>query len=570
MLSAYKQMCHICQEESVWTSEQNGRSTCLNCLNRLVDFSGENSEEQKTGIDIAKSLAAILDILEVMPFRDMSSAVVPAKHTLSIAKRLGAEALEMRSLLVHADIITRQGSVAEGGRIFHEVNAWGIEEMNTVVIARSHRLLSSFFSRMGDNTSAFEHAVRAVENTFDNALPHIRADHLLILALTLGDNGAYDEADRRFGEVLDIAAETNDVQLAIISINNMAFTAYQLGDAASSQELVTRLRSIAEEHSVPLDAITLDTIARIEILLGRPVDSEKTLEPVLKDISKRMLNELTALPECLLTAAVAQRMQGALKRAQASLDKAKHLANELGLAPLRVKVRLEQAELFAAAGSYREAYEEHRGFHADEETLRKYERESRARILKLVFEAEEARRDSEHYREMALRDPLTNLHNRRYIDSHIEQLIADAAARSEPLTVAMLDLDNFKQINDTLSHDVGDAVLVHFARILTVTTLETAMVARIGGEEFLVILPRVDEQEGLRCAEELRRAVRSADWSPITGDLPVTVSIGVCTAYGNQACRSSLLSEADRNLYIAKRSGRDRVYSAAMSPKLIN
>ncbi|MDT5043102.1 MAG: hypothetical protein QOE51_4087, partial [Actinoplanes sp.] len=140
---------------------------------------------------------------------------------------------------------------------------------------------------------------------------------------------------------------------------------------------------------------------------------------------------------------------------------------------------------------------------------------------------------------------------------------AEAAATRTPLTVALFDLDYFKRINDSLSHDVGDQVLVAVANLVT-TELERlavdSFIARMGGEEFLAVLPGVDSTQAFGQLDHIRHRIAAHPWQPITGNLPVTVSIGaVSTGLAEYATQAELLAEADRRLYEAKRAGRDRV-----------
>jgi diguanylate cyclase (GGDEF)-like protein len=160
---------------------------------------------------------------------------------------------------------------------------------------------------------------------------------------------------------------------------------------------------------------------------------------------------------------------------------------------------------------------------------------------------------------MAHRDPLTGLHNRRYVNERLPALLGEASVRRAPLSVAILDLDHFKRINDTLSHSTGDAVLQQVARLLVEAATGPAVAARMGGEEFLLILPDVDAAEAARRCEQVRLRIRAHDWEPVAGALPVTASIGVTTVPDGRGTPSALLSRADRNLYAAKRAGRDRV-----------
>jgi PleD family two-component response regulator len=186
--------------------------------------------------------------------------------------------------------------------------------------------------------------------------------------------------------------------------------------------------------------------------------------------------------------------------------------------------------------------------------------------MQAIFEANEARQATEQFREMAHRDALTGLYNRRYVDEQLPKLLA----RGGPLSVAILDLDHFKQINDTLSHATGDAVLQQLGRLLQDRTTgpteaarlgglgDPAEAARLGGEEFLLILPGLDAPAAALYCEHVRRVIHDFPWATITGVLPVTSSVGV-TAAAPGTTAAALLAAADHNLYVAKRTGRDRV-----------
>src|SRR4051794_20488211 len=144
-----------------------------------------------------------------------------------------------------------------------------------------------------------------------------------------------------------------------------------------------------------------------------------------------------------------------------------------------------------------------------------------------MFETNEARQEAQRFREQALRDPLTRLRNRRYVDEHLPQLIDEAARTGRPVAIGLVDLDHFKRINDTHSHDAGDRVLIAVAGLLAAMVEgSNGFAARMGGEEFLLVLPDNSLGEATRRLDKLRVAIRSQIWKPLTGDLPVTVSIG--------------------------------------------
>lgn len=511
-------------------------------------------------VHTVESFAHMLDTLEMMPYRNINLSIYEVRKSLAIAKSLNVEELIIRTQLIHADILGRQGKIAEGGRKIRKINKWAMDHDHHYILARSHRLLAGFYRRIGDSESALENAVIAFKYLPDNTSLQIRADHLMTLALTLDEVGAYDDSVHRLQEVLDIAVSTNDFQLSMFALNNMAYTHYERGNVPETLELIAQMRELSIKYQVPLEAQQLDTIAVIEIQAGRPEEAEKTLKPLLNEpVGRRKLGELASLPECLLTVAKAQRLQGKFQESEQTLNEAAHISEEHGLAGLSVKVRLERSEWYAACGRYQEAYEEHRMFYKENETLRSTQRETRARILQIVYDAEEAKRDSEYFKEMALRDPLTGLHNRRFMDAHMSMLLERCIVLNQPLTVAIIDLDFFKLINDTLSHEVGDTVLVHVAKILSLTIPSIAAVARIGGEEFVAVFPETDLKQGRVYANMLCEAIRTADWSPITGTLPVTASIGIATITDEAQSSTELLALADYHLYEAKRAGRNQV-----------
>jgi two-component system, cell cycle response regulator len=162
--------------------------------------------------------------------------------------------------------------------------------------------------------------------------------------------------------------------------------------------------------------------------------------------------------------------------------------------------------------------------------------------------------------EMAITDPLTGLHNRRYMESHLGSLLEQAVSRKKPLTVLVLDIDYFKAINDTHGHDAGDDVLREFSVRIKKSIRGIDLACRYGGEEFVVIMPETDLTVATMVAERLRRRIATEPFPIQDGSrsIEVTISIGI-SALGRDDTAANILKRADTALYRAKRDGRNRV-----------
>jgi two-component system cell cycle response regulator len=166
--------------------------------------------------------------------------------------------------------------------------------------------------------------------------------------------------------------------------------------------------------------------------------------------------------------------------------------------------------------------------------------------------------------EMAITDALTGLYNRRYMESHLDTLVEQAATRGKPLTLLVLDIDYFKSINDTYGHDAGDDVLREFAIRIKKSIRGIDLACRFGGEEFVVVMPETDMAVATMVAERLRRRIATEPFPIEQGKrlIEVTISIGLA-ALGATETPAGVLKRADQALYRAKRDGRNRVVPAA-------
>jgi diguanylate cyclase (GGDEF)-like protein len=196
---------------------------------------------------------------------------------------------------------------------------------------------------------------------------------------------------------------------------------------------------------------------------------------------------------------------------------------------------------------------------------RPYDADDVAMLSALVRQAEIAIDSSFLYDEatrLSLTDGLTGLWNRRHLALRIEAELSRAVRFGEPFSVLYCDLDGFKPVNDTLGHQAGDTVLIETARRLTDATREVDIVARPGGDEFTLLLPRTGLAGALRLADKIRTAIGSRPFDLDGTPIRVSVSVGVAAYPEHGSSGKELLAAADGALYRAKAEGRDRVEHA--------
>jgi diguanylate cyclase (GGDEF)-like protein len=412
---------------------------------------------------------------------------------------------------------------------------------------------------VGEGAKSLEHALSAVELLDDNATAYTQINHRTKLADALALTGSMEAARTRYHQAEELARQEQQWERLTILLNNWAYAEHAAGDFPRAQHIAARMVETAEAHGLELDPSALHTLADIHVALGEYRDAEQTMLMSIARHAGGRVDDGDDLAHFQLTLARAQRGLGAVSRAQDTLNACRALCEEGGLSGLLVQVHEEQAELYAAQGDFAAAFTAHKKFTAAQEQMRSQERDARVQTRHAIFETAEARQDAERFREQARRDPLTGLRNRRYVDEELSTMIA-----ADPgLSVGLADIDHFKRINDTLSHDTGDHVLAQMATLLqegVAAAVPGGFVARLGGEEFLMVLPATPVATAVVKLDAIRQSISEHAWRGMPGGWPVTVSIGVAAAReGSPPSQSAALAAADRNLYAAKEQGRNRV-----------
>ena len=390
-----------------------------------------------------------------------------------------------------------------------------------------------------------------------------------------------------FERASSTAAAQGSARIQIITLSNCGRALAELGDQDRSlqrhREAVALAR--AEGFYTYLPA-ALSKYAVVLSAVGRREEAFAVFEE-----ARRIQEEHDApfRDELLLALGGVLLEHGDPQRAEESFREAARIAEEKGGDVQAAGAYEGLSRALAAVGRWEEALEAHHTFHELSAREQKATLSTQTHALLLHHEIERAQREKELLRDMnrelsaaydrlqqlnteleakslelerlSVEDHLTKVFNRRHLERRLGEH-APLHVTDAPYSLVMADIDDFKSINDRFGHTTGDEILVSFADILRATTRRSDVVARVGGEEFILLLPGTSLPDAVKVAEKVRRAVAEYPWGERHPGLRVTVSCGVSQARpgGTPAAVSGeALSEADRQLHVAKRSGKNRV-----------
>lgn len=445
-------------------------------------------------------------------------------------------------------------------------------------------------------------------------------DLLRMVALCACDSNRLDVAQRCAQEAHRLALGLGDVGRLSLAINTMGCFFERTGDPWQAERLLHEARTLAQAQTEPHPKFAaLNNLAAVLIgnfhLLRDAVDMDEAREPLrralplareavalgvkaadafhhvftLGNLGEILVNlghadEADAtLAQAHDTAVLggfeAQRWRIAVSRAEwhllqgqaqlawEGLDRALQESTACGVRNTHLRLHHTLWRAGRALGRHADALMHLQAYLQLERLRTVTQQRAQSELFVTRLEAEQMRGEAHRQRALAReleadvhRDPLTGLGNRRELERRWPQLVERAGADATPLAVAMLDLDGFKQVNDARGHAVGDRVLVALAGLLRTHTRAADLVARMGGEEFLLALPDTSPERALEVCERLREQIAAHDWHALAPGLQVTISTGLaCSPPGE---RGSLIESADAALYRAKSAGRNRVTQA--------
>jgi diguanylate cyclase (GGDEF)-like protein len=425
-----------------------------------------------------------------------------------------------------------------------EAHALAHELRDTSLIALALNALGACFERMGDPWQAERLMNEAAALVRVQATPYERVVTLNNLCgvclgafYLLRDSGNDAECTAALDRALGYAREARPHALEYGDPFALAMTEGNLGEALlhsgaldEAEQLLAQALTQAGARGFVAQCWRLRcSVAELMLLRDEPRRAWDDLDQLLREMADKG------------PAATALRAHHALYRAAKQLGQAAD-----ALAQFEAYQTIERRRSIAQLRAQSRLF-----------VTRLESEQARAQADNARREASVQRARAQTLEEDAQRDPLTGLGNRRLMEARILPLMRDAERDGLPLTLAMIDADRFKAVNDRFGHEVGDRVLAQLAAMLKENTRASDLLVRYGGEEFLVVFPDTLSDRAFEVCDRLRQRVDTYRWSEIAEGLAVTLSIGLASAPPYAA--DLLIARADAAMYQAKHLGRNRV-----------
>ena len=458
--------------------------------------------------------------------------------------------------------------------------------------ARLLRSIGFAYDELGDFPQALDHHLRALE--LEEAAGNLagRAATLRTIGVVYSRSGDPGTGLDYFGQSLALCVQANDDVGRAKTLNNIGVNLNDLGRHEESLGVLQKALTIYRAEGLALQQS--GTLVNLGLTLEK---LERTAEAEASFLQALALAEATGrmfgVVDAKLSLGRLAAAQGRTAQAREWLESALAGAEIHRLKQAACECHDALALLHERCGDPGQALAHHRRFHALERETMMQSSERQLKAVQTRYQLAAAQREAEIHRlrhvELAeanaeleqlnttlrasdvqksmlleqlerqtYEDSLTGLGNRRLLDKRLGDEFDRAVRHRRPLTLALIDIDHFKRVNDRYSHAVGDAALKELARLLAATVRHTDVVVRLGGEEFVMVLVETDAEAAQLACEKLRLAIATHDWKRVHAGLSLTVSVGYC-ADTTVPTAERMLAIADRNLYRAKAKGRNCV-----------
>jgi diguanylate cyclase (GGDEF)-like protein len=436
---------------------------------------------------------------------------------------------------------------------------------------------------IGNYSAAMDWAHKALQHSRALTLPVNEAKSLDLVASVQGLLTNFPQAVSAHETALQIARANQDKKAEISILNNMAMTLLDAGDCASALEKALQCLDLAHQHSLLIAEVNAhDTVGQILVAMGEFAQAEAHVQEALQ--TAPTLNSHLLQTYLLKNLGRVYLAQNDLSQAAAQIEQALAIALQVDLLGEQAECHQLLSIICELQADLAGALEHFKQFHTIKEKIAGEEAAKRLAILNVMHEVETAKRETEIHRlrnvelqseieerkliqaaleKLAALDSLTGLYNRRHFLALAEKEFERVTRYRHPLAVVILDLDHFKQVNDTYGHAVGDQVLAIVAARLKSDLRDVDFAGRIGGEEFALVLPETTPAGARQVAERINHAISAKAMLTEAGPVVVTASAGVANLTPGVLPEIPsffiLLKHADQALYAAKRAGRNQV-----------
>jgi diguanylate cyclase (GGDEF)-like protein len=510
-------------------------------------------------------------------FSRYKQALELAQKSLELFKKLEDNAGQQRALNTLGIIYAESGDLTGALRVFLQTQKLCKLLGDTKGEAGALNNMAIVYGYLGDNTSALESYVQSLE------LSRQVGHHVDEMKALLNIATVYLEQDKA-AEALEYLQQSlklhhdDDRHTYAIALANLAKAHEALGNF--EQALVFSYESLHLMESLGDTAnasYALNELGKINFYLENYSEAESYFRRSLHNM--REAGDRRGEAEASLLFAKLLQTLNQPGEAVHLLQKALELTREIGARNEMVDAHLALAELHKSQAQFALAYEHLEQHLNAKEQLSNEMSKRRFEALRVKFETDQTEKEKEIYRlrtvelaeanaelerlsqelfKQANEDSLTGLFNRRRLEQELSRELERARRNHGNLSVMICDIDNFKQVNDRFSHQVGDFVLMRVSQLLKRYVRSADVVARYGGEEFVILFPEASAKEAHKICDRLRQHIADAPWSELHPELKITMSMGICD-YTSLVDGFALLDQADDKLYEAKRNGKNQV-----------
>jgi len=560
----------------------------------LLQSSKKGNTSGLTPEALAQKVDAYLHTAELFSASD-------PQHALSLAR----QALEMLGHTHQAEVIQTeiQGGIEDRrilgraflleGRAFVQMEAYDqaiplflkalecfTPGTDDTLIATALNGLGSGYLVMGAYPEALQHLLRAL--TIYRQLKDVTGE-----AATLSNVGRLylllDDAPKALShleQALDLAERTSDRRLDAEVHDNLCNALRMTGQNRSAGTHGLRSVEIYQELAFHAgEAEALSSVGDLYLEMGDYTQALNFLQ-LTAEVSQK-IGRRKEVARALRRIGTLHLREGRIEMALGYLQRALEAAEEAEAKREHAKCHAALTDVYKQLGDFEQALDHFEKFYLNERLLFDEESDRRLKTIETIHQVENARKDSEIYQlrnvelqqeveerkraqaaleHLATVDTLTGLANRRYFLELAERAFYQAQRYNRPLSVVMIDVDNFKHINDTFGHAAGDQVLRAVAGRMQTVLRRSDILGRYGGDEFVVLLPETGHEGARRMTERLRASVAMMGEEVGSIDAPVSLSIGLASTFSMaNITLDALLQYADKALYTSKQAGRDRV-----------